>query len=179
MYLKNEYLNIVFNPKGKSTLTFPVVNNATSFLLPIGEGLFFSAKDQTVIDYLIKQEENKVIEKFSMLFFGAVFRKYSSVYIIDNAYNTNYSFTKESNGTKLSFTHESVNIPKLQQFSYRIYVFEGDIVSLSAKIYRDYKISKSEFKTLAEKSEKIQNVKKLYGAPFIYLWGSELVSENN
>ena len=177
--LEKEYLNILFNLKMESTLTFPVISNANSFLLPIGEGLFFPAKDQTVINYFIKQDVKKVVEKFSMPFFGAVFGKYSSVYILDNADNINYSFTKEPNGTKLSFTHESIDIPKLQQFSYRIYIFEGDIVTLSAKFYRDYKISKSEFKTLAEKAEKKQNIKKLYGAPFIYLWVDELVSEDN
>ena len=179
VYLKNEYLNITFNPKLESTLTFPVINNADSFLLPIGEGLFFSAKDQIVINHFIKQEENKVIEKFSMPFFGVVFGKYSAVYIINNAYNTNYTFIKESNKVTLSFIHESINIPKLQQFSYRIYVFKEDIVTTSAGIYRDYKISKGEFKTLAKKAEKIQNIKKLYGAPFIYLWGNELVSNDN
>ncbi|WP_227644160.1 hypothetical protein [Francisella tularensis] len=44
---------------------------------------------------------------------------------------------------------------------------------------RQHKIDQGEFVTLAEKAKIVPEVTKLYGAPFIYLWGDELVGEAN
>lgn len=51
--------------------------------------------------------------------------------------------------------------------------------TIIANTYRKHKIAQGEYVTLAEKAKIVPDVTKLYGAPFIYLWGDELIGNQN
>ena len=115
--------------------------------------------------------------KLSMQFFAANKEKYSVVYVIENMFNNEINFDTK-NKIKFNFSHEFPSINKEKEYGFRIYVTSKNPVDI-AGIYKDYIKEKGKFTTLEEKAKSNENIKKLYGAPHIYLWATEFIAEDN
>lgn len=70
------------------------------------------------------------------------------------------------------------SIDRSRSSSYRIYLTGPDPVS-AARLYRNYRMGQGDFMTLEQKAQSNPDIRKLYGAPFIYLWGEFLISPND
>lgn len=168
-------VEIVSEKNGDNTVSWPYIS-AEQYYLPLGEGKKIPANDSVWIQYL-DQQQISVLEQLSMPFWISSNGEYCVLFIMEHPYRTQLNFSAE---TKLLFSvsHEYSEISGDKTYSYRIYVTKND-PAVCAKIYRNYVIEKNNFVTLNQKAEQNSNIEKLYGAPFIYLWGDFIISAND
>ncbi|WP_256868923.1 glycoside hydrolase [Francisella sp. Scap27] len=164
-----------------NSITFPIINNSDSFLLPMLEGRFIPTTDPKWINYLTSttNEKNSLtgLANLSMQFLTAGFGDSVLYYQINNPFDNNFWFTGK-NRLGLSFSHTFNILNEKRSFSFTIKLLKND-PNVIANTYREHKIAEDKFVTLTEKAKIAPNVTKLYGAPFIYLWGDELIGNKN
>ena len=78
----------------------------------------------------------------------------------------------------LHFKHTFNILNEDKPFGFTIKKLKND-PAIVANTYKQHKTDQGQFVTLKEKAKVVPDVTKLYGAPFIYLWGDELVGETN
>ena len=102
---------------------------------------------------------------------------YNLLFVMEDPYRTEMNFTSDS---PIAFTvsHQYPAIDDNRTNKFRIYITDKEPVS-AAKLYRNYVIEQGQFTTLEQKAEANPNIRKLYGAPFIYLWGDFAVSADD
>ena len=144
-----------------------------AYYLPFGEGKRIPADDPVWKNYL-KGNEFSVLEQLSMPFWAAVNGDHAVLYIMENPFRSSLVFSEEDR-VQFSLIHEYPEIDTEKESSFRIYLTDNSPVS-AAKIYRRYIKEQGRFVTLEEKAEKNPNIRKLYGAPQIYLWGENLIA---
>lgn len=174
---EKEYLHVTITSKTTEDNEFQWPNiSGESYYMPFGEGKQIPASDKIWSNYL-KGNEFNVLEQLSMPFWASVNGDYAVLYIMENPYRSNFIFSEE-NDISFSLLHQYPEIDKEKSNRFRIYLTDNNPVSV-AKIYREYVIEQGNFVTLEEKAEKNSNIRKLYGAPQIYLWGDNLISPEN
>ncbi|MGZ9816718.1 glycoside hydrolase [Peribacillus simplex] len=175
MEKKENYLDIDIKSTGAKQFEWPKIS-ADSYMLPLGEGKFIPNNDKYWREFL-KDETLTFSESFSMRFFTLNMPKYSMVYIAKNMFNDKIHFDTTSK-IEFGFSHEFPAMNQNKEYGFRLYVTNNDPVHV-AQIYKNYIQEKGEFKTLKEKAKENPNIKKLYGAPHIYLWNDEAITEEN
>lgn len=171
---EKDYLSVSITADAKSdqAFTWPHISSE-SYYLPLGEGKRIPAQDQVWKDYL-KDQEFSVLEQLSMPFFASEYGNHAILFIMEQPFRTSLSFESDP-GISFSVKHEYPQIGETRTNKFRIYLTANDPVSI-AKIYKSYVTETQGFKTLEEKAGENPEIKKLYGAPFIYLWGDFIVS---
>lgn len=185
--LNDNGLNVSFKNNQKltrtqnKTITFPIINGEKSFLLPMLEGWNIPANDKKWIEYLTSTSSEKVpynaLSRLSMQFLTAGFGKSATYYQVSNIFDNSFWFTGKESLT-LHFKHTFNILNEDKSFGFTIKLLKND-PAVIADTYRQHKIDQGKFVTLAEKAKIVPGVTKLYGAPFIYLWGDELIGETN
>lgn len=148
-----------------------------AYYMPIGEGKRIPA-DNTVWQEYLAGQEFSVIEQLSMPFFAVDSGDCAVLYIMENPYRSDMIFDGEEGRTeKIAFSirQQFPEIDTQKETSFRIYMTDNNPV-IAAKLYRGYVIEQGRFVTLEQKADKNENIRKLYGAPHIYLWGENLIS---
>lgn len=165
-------VNILSKTDEDHEFSWPSVSGQT-YYMPYGEGKRIPADDPVWRDFF-SQQELDILAEFSMPFWAVAEDDYAVVYILENPYRSTLHFSDDG---PLTFTlnHQYPAIDEEKENSFRIYVTENKPASI-AKIYRDYVKEKGKFVTLEEKEKDNPNIKKLYGAPHIYLFGENLLS---
>ncbi len=153
-------------------LFWPYIS-AEQYYLPLGEGKRIPANDSSWIHFL-DQQQIVIMEQLSMPFLISSNGEYCVLLIMENPYRTQLNFSAEPE-LSFSVSHEYPTIDMDKANRYRIYVTEADPVSC-AKLYRDYVMEKNNFVTLQQKAKQNPNIEKLFGVPFIYLWGDFVIS---
>lgn len=159
-------VQVTSTAKGANEIAWPKVTGE-QLVMPFGEGKMFSSADANWKTYL-SDMELEISDGFSMQFFGVMKKQFGILYMVDDMYNTSVKFDTQK-AIDMQYTHAFTKINKDKTYGYKIYVTDKDPVQM-AKIYRQEQIENGKFTTLAEKAKKQPNIKKLYGAPHIYLW---------
>lgn len=175
---KDDYLDVSIKStiEEENSFSWPKISGE-SYVLPIGQGKLIPSSDDTWKKYFNQVEEINVIEGLSMQMFGVNKNDYSLVYIIENPYNNVLSFDT-TDEIDFTFSHEFPSINNEKEYGFRIYVTDKNITDI-AKTYRNYIIEQDSFKTLKDKEKDNSNIKKLYGAPHIYFWNSNVIAKDN
>lgn len=171
---QEEYLRVRITSKIKEDNAFrwPEITGET-YYMPIGEGKRIPA-DDVVWNAHLAGREFDVLEQLSMPFWASVQGNYAILYIMENPFRNSMSFGEE-NPISFSLNHNYPEIDDNKENTFRIYVTEDNPVAI-AKIYRDYVIENGNFVTLEEKANSNPDIRKLYGAPHIYLAGEFILS---
>lgn len=174
---EKDYLDveIVSNAEEDHAFVWPYVTGE-DYYIPFGEGKRVPAGDSAWQNYL-SGESFSVMEQLSMPFWASATGDYAVLFIMENPFRTQFNFAADQ-GVRFSVSHEYPAIDKDKTKRFRIYITENDPVN-AAKIYLDYVREKGDFVTLEQKAEANPNVRKLYGAPFIYLWGEFILSSED
>lgn len=176
---ENDYLDINIKSliKEKNEFTFPNIAGE-NYILPLNEGKYINKNDELWKNYF-ENAEIRGIENLSMQFVAIENENNSLVYIIKNPYNNTLNFDT-SEDIKFSFKHIYPKINENKEYGFRIYVTDNNITNI-AKIYKNYIIEQGKFKTLKEKEKEKENpnISKLYGAPHIYFWDRNIISEED
>lgn len=147
--------------------------SADSYYLPLGEGKRVPADDPIWKEYLSGQEFS-VLEKLSMPFWASPAGEYAVLFVMETPFHTQMNFGQEGN-LAFSINNEYPAIDDSRERRFRIYLTDNNPVN-AAKLYRNYVIEQGNFVTLEQKAQKNPNIRKLYGAPFIYLWGERVIA---
>ena len=169
-----DYLSVTITSETEEDNTFvwPEISGET-YYFPFGEGKRVPAGDSVFREYLNGQEFS-VLEQLSMPFWITSSGEFSILYIVEDPFRTNLQFSADPAIT-LSVSHDYPAIDRSRFSSYRIYLTGPDPVS-AARLYRNYRMEQGDFMTLEQKAQSNPDIRKLYGAPFIYLWGEFLIS---
>ena len=176
--LKDDYLDVDIFSDLVNNFTWPVISrDAVAYTLPWGQGKYIPVADAQWIEFWNEMGTISGAQDLSMQFLGVNYKDFALVFIIKNMFNNELSL-KGKQKLDLAFSHEFPATVKEKNYGFRIYLTKNDPVAI-AKTYRNYIQSQGMLVTLEEKAEKNPNIRKLYGAPFIYLWGTQfLVKEN-
>ena len=177
---KHNYLQVTIKSEAPATadnvFEWPRVSGE-AYYMPFGEGKRIPAGDEVWREYL-KGQEFSVLEQLSMPFWAVDSGDCAVLYIMENPYRSDLIFNDENdkeNAVSFSVRQQFPEIDPQKETSYRIYVTDNNPVQ-TAKLYRSYVIEKGKFVTLEQKADKNENIRKLYGAPHIYLWGDNLIA---
>lgn len=171
---KEDYLHVTITSKATEDNEFqwPKVSGK-DYYMPFGEGKRIPQTDLAWKNYL-KGKEFTTLEQLSMPFWAAADGEHAVLYIMENPYRNNMIFSDDDT-IQFSLVHQYPKIDPEKSNSFRIYLTEDNPVSV-AKIYRQYVKEQGKFVTLEQKAEKNSDIRKLYGAPQIYLWGENLIA---
>lgn len=174
---KEGYLevNIDSNSKDDNAFQWPKIEG-DSYYLPIGEGKKIPSEDSVWVQYLSGQEFD-VLEQLSMPFWASSQGDYAVLFIMENPFRTALNFDK-SDTVSFLLNHSYPQIDEYKGNSFRIYITENNPTDV-AKIYRNYMIENEKFTSLDEKAKNNANIKKLYGAPHIYLAGEYTIASKD
>lgn len=171
---KEDYLEVELRSVAKedNTGSFPLVKG-DNFYLPLGEGKRVPSQDVRWREYLTEMEIGAA-EVLSMPFFAVSQGEHAVVYIMEDPYRTDLQF-EERDGLLLQLKHRYPEIAGKQSKRFRIYATENEPAKI-AGLYQRYLKEQGKFVTLEEKAQLNPNVRKLYGAPHIYLWAGRAIS---
>lgn len=173
---KGDYISVDMTSHiNENSISFPSIC-AEEYYLPLGEGKRIPSRDKIWQKYLTSMDF-PIIEQFSMPFFATKIGKKSIVYILENSMRSDLKFDIHE---KLDFKvlNKYSKPQKVKRITYRIYLTDNDPNKI-ANIYKSYIKEKGSFVTLKEKSSTNNNIEKLYGAPFIYLFNTRLITPDN
>ncbi len=179
--VNHQQLNVQFTYQDNLEVIFPVIGQSIqSFVLPImGQGKFIPSDNKPWLDYLTKtvgkSGKTQASEGLSMPFVGGIFGRFAAVYILHNYFNSQYWFENHNNRLTLYFMHQWNTLNKDQSVSYDFFITKPTITDIA----KTYKQQISDYVTLEQKAKSVPDINKLIGAPFIYLWGDELIGEKN
>lgn len=169
------YVSIISDTLNDNQFQWPNISGEV-YYMPFGEGKRIPASDKIWNDYL-KGNEFSVIEQLSMPFWVSASGDHAVLYIMENSFRNNIVFSEEDT-IKFSLVHQYPEIDSEKENNFRIYLTDNNPVS-AAKIYRQFVIEQENFVTLEQKADKNENVRKMYGAPQIYLWGDNIIAPEN
>ena len=166
---KEDYLSVEITSDRESDNSFvwPGISSE-QYYIPFGEGKRIPADDSVWKEYL-DGESFDVMEQLSMPFWSSKAGEHSVLFIMENPYRTEMNFSAEDN-ISFSLSHEYPEIDSEKTNRFRIYVTEDNPVH-GAKLYRNFVMETGRFRTLEQKAGDNPNIRKLYGAPFVYLAG--------
>lgn len=170
-----KYLDIRIESIGAEQFAWPTVQ-ADSYMLPLGEGKRIPANDPNWKQFL-NGETMTWGESFSMNFMALNKKHYSLLYIVENPFNNEVAFRAEPK-LDMTFQHEFPSINPKKEYSFRLYITDNDPVAV-AKLYKEYVKEQQGFKTLADKAKDNPEIEKLFGAPHIYMWNSQVLEADN
>lgn len=146
------------------------------YYLPLGEGKYIPANDAVWKEYLDGQEFS-VLENLSMPFIAVGLGESAHVYVIENPFRTKVIFTCEPD-LRLKLVAEESPLDQSTVNTVRVYTVRNNASDV-ANAYKSFLAETRPIMTLEEKAELNPNIRKLYGAPHIYLWGEFLLSEQD
>lgn len=166
---KEDYLSVEITSgrENDNSFVWPGVS-AEQYYIPFGEGKRIPAEDPVWKEYL-GGESFDVMEQLSMPFWISKAGEHSVLFIMENPYRTEMNFSADDS-ISFSLSHEYPEIDSEKTNRFRIYVTDDNPVH-GAKLYRNYVMETGHFLTLEQKAEDNPNIRKLYGAPFVYLAG--------
>ncbi|ACT01676.1 glycoside hydrolase [Paenibacillus sp. JDR-2] len=172
---KDNYLDIQLESIGAESFEWPIVQ-ADSYMLPFGEGKRIPADDKDWQTFLHDQTYT-FSESFSMDFFALNNKSFSMVYLVNNKFNDEFHFDTDPS-VQMQFTHEFPSINPDKSYGFRLYVTGNDPQQI-VQPYKNKIIESGNFVTLEQKADQNPNIRKLYGAPQIYLWSPNILTEEN
>lgn len=187
--VKQHSYHIRFNPIGSFSTTenrailFPIIKKSDAFLLPMLEGRYIPTHDSQWIRYLTSttgpqpQDQLQGTSNLSMQFLTAIYKNSAVYYEIENIFNNHFWFSGQQK-LGLSFSHTFNALNKQAAFGFTIKILPNKL-NVIANTYRQHKLKQGKFITLAQKAKIVPDVTKLYGAPFIYLWGDEVIGNSH
>lgn len=171
---EDNYLNVSITSLSEEDHNFfwPNISGET-YCIPFGEGKRIPAGDEIWNSHL-SGNEYSVIEQLSMPFWTSVSGEHAVMYLTEQPSRSSLHFL---DGDQVSFSlrQDFPAIMPEKEHNLRIYLTDNNPVT-AAKLYRSYVNDQGRLITLEQKAEQNPDIRKLYGAPHIYLWGDLLIT---
>jgi len=173
--LHQSYLDIDIKSRDTTQLIWPRVETTFKALtIPLYQGKYIPAQDKKWQAHFAENSTLSGSQDLSMQFFATNFEDKALVYVIKNMFNNELEFYTHAGRLALAFKHDFPLTVKDKQNGFRVYLVNNDPVSI-AKTYKAYVAEKAPVVTLEEKARDNANIRKLYGAPHIYIWNNEFM----
>ncbi|WP_052496324.1 glycoside hydrolase [Pedobacter lusitanus] len=173
--LQEDYVDLDIKSADTAHLVWPKVESVISaFTIPLHQGKYIPAGDEKWKAHFVKNPLVSGSQDLSMQFFAVNFTEKALVYVIKNMFNNELKFYTHEGILAAQFKHEFPATVKDKQFGFRIYLVDNDPVAI-AKTYKKYVDERSPVLTLEDKAADNPNIRKLYGAPHIYIWNNQFL----
>lgn len=169
-------LRLSFSSNRAQTMTwFTLPPQATTLLLPIGEGSRIPLDNPVWQHYLVKEMTpldtnwDLKLPLWSQQQQGKVYS-----WLLLTPFSNQVSFTSEKDALTMRGSHQFNRFNQQQSFDVLLHV--GDTLLSGAHRYREYLQQNGQFSTLHDKIRTAPEGEKLIGATHIYLWGDKLLA---
>jgi hypothetical protein len=166
---KKERLHFCFIVDEPCDIAWPASGNdpqIKAIMYPDGEGLYVPLGEK----FWIEQLNDYSCDNLSMPFYGYDMQDETIGYILHTDLRNEIQFLETGNRLSNIIRHNCCVLD--QNHNYEISVaFAGKSPLGPALNYKRYLIEQGVYKTLSEKSRKNPEIKKLFGAPHVYVWG--------
>lgn len=170
--LKKDNHGLIFEIKNYKNLTesfnWPVINQkiqAKALMVPNGAGVYIPRNDS----FWLKNLKTYPSLTLYLPFIGAEFNHFNVNYLFINELRLNNKINTDDNKVNLMF--ENQLIPDQKPIKIIFHITDQSTIS-PAIDYKNWLIKHGNYKTLNEKAINNPNIKKLYGAFHIWLWGN-------
>jgi hypothetical protein len=180
--LRQKELSVRFSSETVGSFTWPVVQktpHSKALIWPRWEGCYIPLDDTRWQDYLVEHSEWNTLEGLSMPFWSLDCGGFSLTYIITNPYNNEIQFQRQSDSLRFRFTHEFTSFAPKKEYGFLIRLGDNSSPVEPARQFRQWLVEQGKFVSMKEKIKKVPNVKRLLGAPHIYLWGDSPFSRHD
>ncbi len=162
--------------------TFPVIPQTASakgWILPFFEGAYAPCDDSRWESFLTNRGELNTTADLSMPFLGLDYGHATLTCILTNPFNNRLEFRRSPQGRlQARLTHQFTRNHPVKEFGVVFEVGTNSLVE-PARLYRQWLIQRGEFVSLKDKIRKTPEVAKLMGAAHAYLWGHELLTQDD
>lgn len=175
--LSGDVVDVTVRSDRNEKFEWPVLDDFNALTIPFHQGKYIPAKDPAWVKFLSGRSRSGV-QDLSMQFFAANYENDALVFIIKNMFNNELVFNNNEEQLELVFEHEFPATQELSEYGFQIHLVDNSAMSI-AQTYKDYVIKHDGIISLDKKAHENPNITKLYGAPHIYLWGSEFIDLSN
>ncbi|HED2334634.1 TPA: glycoside hydrolase [Serratia liquefaciens] len=177
--LEGADLRLSFSSKRAQTLNwFRLPSQATTLLLPIGEGSRIPLDNPVWRNYLVKEMTpldtnwDLKLPLWSQQQQGKVYS-----WLLLTPFSNQVTFASAGKELAMRSSHEFNRFNQQQAFEVLLHV--GDSPLSGARRYREYLQQSGQFSSLRDKIRIAPEGEKLIGATHIYLWGDKLLAAND
>ncbi|MFI5194401.1 MAG: glycoside hydrolase [Chitinophagales bacterium] len=176
LQLKPGYADLTIRASAVTDFTWPLLKPGfNAYTIPLSQGKYIPVRDSLWIDHMTANGPFSGSQDLSMQFFASNGEDAALVYIIKNMFNNKLFFFNSGGSLAMKFKHDFVATVKDKQYGFRVYLTKNNTADI-ARTYRKYIQETSRIVTLEEKAKDNPNIRKLYGAPHIYIWNMEAIS---
>jgi len=172
---KGDRVHFYFEVDKPGEIVWPASGQDTqikAIMYPDSEGMYIPVEDE----FWLKQLNGYCCENLSMPCYGYEVSNETIGYILHTDLRNELQFLVT--GARLSNLVKHSCCELDQKYDYEISVaFAGKSILGPAWNYKHYLISQGVYKTLTEKACENSEVKKLFGAPHVYVWGDGRTTE--
>ncbi|MGO8929579.1 MAG: glycoside hydrolase [Limisphaerales bacterium] len=165
-----------------SEFTFPVIPETASakgWILPFFEGVYASCGDARWVSFLTNRGELNTTADLTMPFLGLDYGRATLTCILTNPFNNRLEFRRSpDNALQARLTHQFTRNHPVNEYGVVFEVGTNSLVE-PARIYRQWLIQRGEFVSFKDKIRKTPEAGKLPGAAHAYLWGHELLTQDD
>jgi hypothetical protein len=162
--------------------TFPVIPETASakgWILPFFEGVYAPCGDARWVSFLTNRGELNTTADLTMPFLGLDYGRATLTCILTNPFNNRLEFRRSpDNALQARLTHQFTRNHPVKEYGMVFEVRTNSLVE-PARNYRQWLIQRGEFVSFKDKIRKTPEVGKLPGAAHAYLWGHELLTQDD
>src|ERR1035441_5861537 len=162
--------------------TFPIIPGTASakgWILPFFEGVYAPCGDAKWVSFLTNRGVLNTTADLTMPFLGLAYGQATLTCILTNAFNNQLEFRRAPDqGLEARLTHQFTRNHPVKEYGVVFEVGTNSLVD-PARLYRQWLIQRGEFVSLKDKIKKTPEAAKLLGAAHAYLWGHELLTQDD
>ena len=162
--------------------TFPAIPemaSAKGWILPFFEGVYAPCGDARWVSFLTNRGELNTTADLTLPFLGLDYGRATLTCILTNPFNNRLEFRRAPGGAlQARLTHHFTRNHPVKEYGVVFEVGTNSLVE-PARLYRQWLIQRGEFVSLKDKIRKTPEAAKLLGAAHAYLWGHELLTQDD
>ncbi len=181
LHLEGREVRVHFASQKVGFFTFPVIPHEPStkgWILPLFEGVYVPAGDALWSAHLVERGEMNTTADFTMPFVGVDLGDRTLTCIVTNPFNNAVAFHASNELLTAEVTHEFTRNQQIKEYGVT-FQFGGASPVEPGRIYREWLMQRREFVSMTEKIKQTPEAAKLLGAPHVYVWGEELITEGD
>jgi hypothetical protein len=174
--LEDDTLHVRLQATEPADIAFPLLGRdaaTRAYVIPLFEGSYVPADHPEWLSFLRDQSPMSTTEGLSMPFLGVDLGELTLTYILAYPFQNRLTFSALEGRIAADVTHTFGEGPRADDYTVLVRLGPPSPIE-PARQYRRYLVDTGSFVSLSDKIARIPGVRKLLGAPHVYLWGDGL-----
>ena len=179
--LEDDTLHVRLQATEPADIVFPLLGRdaaTRAYVLPLFEGSYVPVDHPEWLSFLRDQSPMSTTEGLSMPFLGVDLGQLTLTYILAYPFQNKLTFSALEGRIAADVTHTFGEGPRADDYTVLVRLGPPSPIE-PARQYRRYLVDTGSFVSLSDKINQIPGVRKLLGAPHVYLWGAAALSRRD